>query len=156
MHQLHTAAPLARACCLALVVASLGCGRDQTDARTDAAPGASASAVRVTDVELGRSVGADRRISDATVDFRPGDTIYASVVTDGSAQNATLLARWTFEDGQVVDETTRTIAPSGTTVTEFHISRPSGWPSGRYTLRVLLDGTEVESKEFEVRAPAAN
>ena len=154
MYRLHTATPIVRAGCLVVALAFLGCNRDQqTDNRTGTAGGTveDAQALRVTEVDLGRRVGADNRVTEETDDFQPGDTIYASVVTSGTAQSATLTARWTFEDGQVVDESTRTISPTGTAVTEFHISKPSGWPAGEYTLRVLLDGREVQSKDFEVK-----
>ena len=63
------------------------------------------------------------RVNDnaATDEFRRTDTIYVSVDTEGTAVGAALLARWTYEDGQVVDETTQTISPSGPAITEFHI-----------------------------------
>jgi hypothetical protein len=107
-------------------------------------------ALRVSDVELGRSVDASNRISDdgGTDDFRPNDTIYASVATDGGA-GGTLVARWSFEDGQVVDETTRS-HQAGPQITEFHISKPDGLPTGSYKLEILLDGRVVETEEFEV------
>jgi hypothetical protein len=69
--------------------------------------------VRVTDVTLGRAIGGDRAVTDATGTFGPNDTIYASVATMGTAERVTLRARWTFEDGQVVDESSQTIAPRG-------------------------------------------
>ena len=132
----------------------LGACQDRAqDARTGTASGDVASPVRVADVELGRAIGADKRVTEDTDDFTPTDTIYASVVTEGSAREARLTARWVFQDGQTVNESTQTIAPSGTTVTEFHISRPGGWPVGTYTLRVSLDGREVETEEFEVKRP---
>jgi hypothetical protein len=109
------------------------------------------TAVRVTDVTLGRSVGEDKAITDRTDTFRASDTIYASVATDGSANSATLRARWTFEDGQVVDESTRTIAPNNRERTEFHIAKPTGWPAGKYKLEVFLDNQPAETKNFEVR-----
>src|SRR5688572_3640965 len=88
--------------CLALVVLAAACNRD----RDASAPGTTTGTapVRVTDVTLGRAIGGDKAITDRTETFRPNDTIYASVATDGSASSATLRARWTFEDGQVVDE----------------------------------------------------
>jgi hypothetical protein len=109
------------------------------------------TAVRVTDVTLGRSVGEDKAIADRTETFRPSDTIYASIATDGSANSATLRARWTFEDGQVVDESTRTIAPNNRERTEFHIAKSTGWPPGKYKLEVFLDNQPAETKNFEVR-----
>lgn len=109
-----------------------------------------AGEVAISTVELGRRVGPDNRVSDATTRFSPRDTIYASVVTTGSAPNATVDARWTYEGQQVVKEDSRSIAPSGTEVTEFHISKPSGWPKGKYQVTVSVGGS-TQSKDFEVR-----
>jgi hypothetical protein len=111
---------------------------------------ATAGEVKVSNLDVGRRVGADRRVTDKTDTFSPRDTIYASVVTDGAAPNATVTARWTYQDGQVVKEDSRTIAPNGTEATEFHISKPSGWPTGKYKLTVSV-GTSTQSKDFEVK-----
>ena len=81
----------------------------------------------------------------------PSDTIYASVASDGAAESVTLTARWTFEDGQVIDETQQTIAPAGPAASEFHVSKPDGWPAGRYQVEILADGRSVGTKQFEVR-----
>ena len=118
-----------------------------------ASEAAAGDALRVTEVELGRSIGADGRVNDDddTDEFRPSDTIYASVDTEGTATGATLTARWTYEDGQVVDETSQTISPTGATVTEFHISKPDGFPTGSYKVEISLNGQVVESSDFEVK-----
>ncbi len=50
-----------------------------------------------------------------------------------------------------MDESTRTIAPNGRAVTEFHIAKPDGWPLGNYQVEVFLDGKSVETKKFEVK-----
>jgi hypothetical protein len=107
--------------------------------------------VRVTDVTLGRAVGGDRSVTDRTETFNPNDTIYASIATDGTADSVTLRVRWTFEDGQLVDESSRTISPRGREHTEFHISKPDGWPTGRYRLEVFVNEQAAETKEFRVR-----
>lgn len=134
--------------CLALLMMSAACNRGGADNTGTA----SNTALRVTDVTLGRAVGGDKAITDRTETFQPNDTIYASVATEGSASSATLRAQWTFEDGQVVDESTRTIASNNRERTEFHISKPNGWPAGKYKLEVFLDDRSVETKNFEVRA----
>jgi uncharacterized protein YfaS (alpha-2-macroglobulin family) len=72
------------------------------------------------------------------------------VKTDGSGINTPVKARWTFEDGQLVDETTQSISPNGETRTEFHISKPEGWPKGKYKVEVFVDGQPAGSKEFNV------
>ena len=85
-------------------------------------------------------------------DFAPADTIHAVVKHEGAATDVRITARWTFQDGQVVDERTETVSPSGTgaAYTHFMISKPGGWPVGDYTLTILVNGQEVESEDFEV------
>jgi hypothetical protein len=106
--------------------------------------------LKVTDVEVGRAVGADRKISDKTDSFKPTDTIYVSVATEGSSPGAKLAAHWTFKDGQLVKHDETSIAPTGTAATEFHIVKPSGWPVGDYKVEVMLDGAPAGSKSFKV------
>lgn len=106
------------------------------------------AAVTVTSLELGNAVGADNRVSAPMSTFATGDTVHASVVTDGSG--GTVATRWTFEDGQVV-HTEDKIVPAGNQVTDFMITNPSGWPPGTYTLEVSVDGQVVDTREFEVR-----
>ena len=107
--------------------------------------------VKVTDIDVGRSVTADKTIAEKTDSFRPADTFYVSVKTDGSGPSATLTARWTYEDGQVVDESRQNITPTGSaTVTEFHMSKPDGWPAGGYKVEVLLNGISAGTREFKV------
>ena len=116
--------------CLALLVIAAGCGK-KTD--TGGTVGTSGTTVRVTDVSLGRAIGSDKAI------------------TDGTASTATVRARWTFEDGQTVNESSRTIAPAGRERTEFHIAKPGGWPAGKYKLEVFLNDQSAETKTFEVK-----
>jgi hypothetical protein len=111
------------------------------------------SDVSITDVDLGSAIGTDKRVmnDDDTDEFRPSDTIYAVVSTEGAASGATLMARWTYEDGQPVDESTQSITPNGPAVTEFHISKPDGLPVGKYHVEIFLNGDSKEKKDFEVK-----
>ena len=107
--------------------------------------------VRVSQIDMGRSLNADKTISDTSNSFKANDTIYASIATVGTAPTAALKARWTYQDGQVVNESTQTIAPTGDARTEFHISKPDGWPTGKYKLEVFLNGSSAATKDFEVQ-----
>ncbi|HJR59204.1 MAG TPA: hypothetical protein VJ813_07400 [Vicinamibacterales bacterium] len=149
---LHQSRRVSLSLCLASVLLMTACQSKSADSTPGTTGTAGTAALRVSDVTLGRAIGTDKSISDRTETFRPGDTIYASVATDGSAPNATLRAVWTFEDGQVVDQSTHTIAPNNRERTEFHISKPDGWPVGKYKLEVFLNDRSVETKNFEVRA----
>jgi hypothetical protein len=133
--------------CVAVVLITVGCRRDSQPGTA----GTSGAAVTVTDVTLGRAIGPDKAITDKTDDFKPADTIYASIATDGTAKSTSLRARWTYQDGQVVDDSTRAIAPNNKERTEFHIAKPDGWPAGNYQVEVFVDGRSVETKKFEVK-----
>ena len=128
----------------------LAAGLGTACTRPEAAPPATKDAVRVTDVDLGLRVGPDKRVTDRTDSFSPSETIYVSVRTVGTVPSATIKARWTFQDGQVVQESSQTIAPTGTAVTEFHVSNRAGWPKGSYQVEVFLNGSSVETESFKV------
>ena len=106
----------------------------------------------VTSIDLGKAIGSDKKITEPTTTFAPNDTIYASVSTDGAAPTATIKAKWTFGDaGQLVKEEDISIAPSGPEATEFHISKPDGWPVGKYKVEIFVDGTSAGTRDFEVK-----
>ena len=132
-------------------VAGTGACAKKTADTTSAPPATATASVSVTDVDLGRAIGADKRVTDKTTDFKPTDTIYAVVMTSGTSSNANLKARWTYQDGQVVNESDQSIAPTGDAATEFHISKPDGWPKGKYKVEILLDGASARTKDFEVK-----
>ena len=139
---------------LAVTLAVFACGRSETSAPPPVsapAPSAAPETARVSAIDLGNAIGTDKRVTAPAASFAPGDTIYASISTEGSAPSLTLSARWTYEDGQLVSESSETIAPTGPATTEFHISKPDGFPPGRYTLVVTANGAPVDSREFEVR-----
>ena len=115
------------------------------------APAPAPVGVTVKGIQLGNAVGADKNVTAPMVSFGTKDTIYAAVSTDGTAPSATLAAKWTYQDGQTVNEATQTIAPNGPTVTEFHISKPDGWPTGSYTVAITLDGKPAGTSTFEVK-----
>ena len=149
----HTTPRAALLVAALLLAGTSACGKK--DAGGDAASGTAAgtttaNSIDVTDVKLGKAVDINRRVTDETDNFKPADMIYASVLTSGTATSANVQARWTFEDGQLVDSATQVIAPTGAAATEFHIMKPGGWPKGKYKLTVLVNGTEAKSKEFKV------
>jgi hypothetical protein len=145
----------------ALGFAWLACGsgeRRESQAPTPTTPPVAAPAptdeateFSVEEVELGRELGDDKRVSSPATSFAPTDTIYAAVESKGAAPAVVLTARWTYEDGQLVSESTETIAPNGPAVTEFHIAKPDGWPAGKYKVQIIADGRQAAEREFEVR-----
>lgn len=144
------------ALCLTVSLFATACQKSGTQtSSTSGTEGTSTSQgqsqVQVSRIDLGSSVGNDNVVTQTKDAFAPNETVYASIVTSGTAASAELKTRFTFQDGQVVDESTRTIAPSGQAVTEFHISKPDGFPVGKYRVEVFVNGTPAATKEFQVK-----
>lgn len=110
----------------------------------------------VSDLQLGTSVGADNRVGTPMTSFGTKDTLYASVTT---AANATgkLGARWSYlgKDGMAapteVDTQTKDLTGGSATTHEFHVSKPDGWPAGKYRVEITQDGNVVQTRDFDVR-----
>ena len=108
--------------------------------------------LRVSDIQVGKGVGSDKKIGDQTTSFGVRDTMYVSVITDGAAKDAKLSTKWTYNGKQVVNESSQTISPTGgTTATEFHVDKKSAWPKGKYTVEVMLNGASAGTKDLEVK-----
>jgi len=145
--------------CVAVPIAVSACKRAETPpppppaaapAPTPVPPPAPAP-FRVGSVDVGNAIGADKRVTVPSTTLAPGDTIYASVASTGAAPSVTLVARWTYGEGQLVSEQNQLIVPTGPASSEFHISKPDGWPVGTYKVEILANGTSVASKGFEVK-----
>ncbi|HMG00874.1 MAG TPA: hypothetical protein VK560_06490 [Gemmatimonadaceae bacterium] len=107
--------------------------------------------LRVSDIQVGKALGSDNKIGDQTTSFAVRDTMYASVITEGAAKDAKIAAKWMF-NGKLVSEDSQTISPTGgTTATEFHISKKTAWPKGKYTVDVSLNGVSAGTKDLEVK-----
>jgi hypothetical protein len=137
---------------LALALPMGACSKKADETATTQTTPAPATSVSVTGVDLGKSVGSDNRVTEPAATFSPKDVIYATVLTSGSAPNTVIRATWLYQDGQVVSQSERTIAPNGAAATEFHIEKPDGLPPGKYRVQVSIDGNPVQEKEFEVTA----
>lgn len=114
---------------------------------TEPAPAPAPAALSVTTVDLGTAVGADNRVTAPMTTFARRDTIHASVASDGAAGNLT--AKWSMGD-KIVDTQDKAV-PAGPQVTEFSVSKPDGWPVGKYKLEISSNGTVVQTREFEVK-----
>ena len=145
---------LIRVAALALLVTSVACKKKDA-AVADTSPAATTpipepAALRVSGIETGKGLNADKTVKDDAHDFGVRDTIYVSVKTEG-AGSGTLGAKFTFQDGQTVEETSQSIAPTGDAYSEFHIQKPTAWPKGDYKVEITLNGTSAGTKDFTVK-----
>ena len=150
MHRHFTAARLLP---LAFTLAIFACKKQETvpvDTGTAVAPVPAPVALRVSGVETGKGLNADKTINNDMHDFGVRDTIYASVKTEG-AGSGKLAAKWTYQDGKTVSESTQDITTTGDAQHEFHITKASAWPKGDYKVEIMLDGVSAGSKDFTVK-----
>ena len=118
-----------------------------------------AATASVTGVDLGNAVGADMRVAAPMGTFAPKDTIHAAVMTATSDPAASVAgklgAKWTYlnADGSSmpVHEESKDLTFAGDGVTDFQISKPDGWPTGKYKVEITLDGNVVQTRDFEVK-----
>jgi hypothetical protein len=121
--------------CLVMVFAGLaGCG----------------SSLRVTDIQLGRSLNPDRTVGGHTISFRPDETIYLSVFTAGVG-SGTIMVRWMYR-GRVLDEPSKKVSYTDVAATDFSLKSVAGFPPGEYSAEVFLDGQSAGTRTFRVDA----
>jgi hypothetical protein len=104
--------------------------------------------LQVTTIQLGRALNPDKTVSGHTTRFKPTDTIYAAVLTDGSGSGK-VKVRWLYR-GRVVSEPEQEVSYQGPAATEFHIQNSGGFPPGEYTVEFFLDGKSIASRAFRV------
>ena len=134
---------------------ALGACSKKNDAAVDTTaiaptPPPAPAALHVTGVETGKGINADKTVKDDAHDFGVRDTIYVSVKTEG-AGSGTLAAKFTFKDGQTVNESSQNISPTADANHEFHVSKKTAWPKGDYKVLITLNGDSVGVKDFTVK-----
>jgi len=108
------------------------------------------SHLRVSDIQLGRSLNADNSIANPTTSFGPRDTINMSVSTAGVG-SGTISVRWLY-GGRVVEEATKKVSYRDLAATDFSLKSVAGFPPGEYSVEVFLDGQSVGTRAFRVDA----
>ncbi len=147
----------------ALVLTLNACGKKEDAPKPQVAPAPMSvpapapppvvAGVAVGTITLGKAIDTGKKVSQAADSFATKDTIYASVDTTGSG-TATLKAKWTFRKGSqetLVKEDKQTITPTGPATSEFHISKPDGWPVGDYQVELFVDDKPANKKTFTVK-----
>ena len=128
---ISTLARLAGAVALAVVLAGCGAGN-----------------LTVTTIQTGKSLNSDNSVGALTTTFTPSDTIYVSVLTEGSG-SATIGAKFSHL-GRVVAEPEKKVSYRGAAATEFHLDYPGGSPTGEYDIEVFFNGQSAGMRKVRV------
>ena len=104
--------------------------------------------LRVTSIQLGRSLNADGTVAGHTTTFGPGDDVYVSVLTAG-AGSGTIRVRWTYR-GRPLAEPSKQVSYRDIAATDFRLESAGGFPLGEYMVEAFLNGQPAGTREFRV------
>ena len=119
--------------CLALAATLAGCG---------------VGTLKVTNIQTGRSLNSDNSVGTLATTFKPSDTIYVAVLTDGSG-SATIGVKFSHL-GRVVAEPEKKVSYRGAAATELHLDYAGGIPAGEYDIEVFFEGQSAGMRKVTV------
>ncbi len=99
-------------------------------------------------IQTGRSLNSDKSVGALTTTFKPNDTIYVAVLTEGSG-SATIGVKFLFQ-GRVISEPEKKVSYRGAAATEFHIEYSGGFPTGEYDIEVVFNGQPAGMRKVRV------
>lgn len=140
---------------LALVACDQGTTRRNADAANadESSRAIEAPAPSVRTIELGKSAGPSLRVTSATSTFATTDTMFLAVIVANPDSDSRLTARWSSEDGSVIDSSGQNVARdmgTSSSVTQFRVMHDKAWPVGKYTVDVWMNGVLAGTKMFTV------
>lgn len=104
--------------------------------------------LKVTNIQTGRSLNSDNSVGTLGTTFKPSDTIYVAVLTDGTGR-ATIGAKFSHL-GRVVSEPQKKVSYRGAAATEFHLDYAGGLPTGEYDIEVFFEGQSAGMRKVKV------
>jgi hypothetical protein len=104
--------------------------------------------LKVVTLQVGRSLNSDNSVAAITSRFKPDDTIYAAVISEGRGAGE-LQVRW-LSSGRVITEETKRVRYTDRAATEFHIDFAGGFRPGQYRVEFFLDGQQIGTRDFTV------
>jgi hypothetical protein len=140
--------------CAASVAALAACGGSTGNSADHTAMADTAAAkpveLKVSNVMIGKRIGAGKHVTEPTFQFAPADTVYVSVGTSGSTGADHLTAAWRSQTGEVVQQSSEPI-PAGGQNAAFQWSQPKGMKPGTYKVVVFLGNDSADTKVFVVK-----
>ena len=99
-------------------------------------------------IQVGKSLNSDNSVGTLSTTFKPTDTIYVAVLTDGSG-SATIGAKFSHL-GRVVSEPEKKVSYRGAAATELHLDYAGGIPAGEYDIEVFFNGQPAGMRKVRV------
>lgn len=123
-----------RVACLLLALAAAACRPSEP--------------LNVVAIQTGKSLNTDHSVGTHATSFRPKDTMYVSVLSNGRGAG-TITVKWSFA-GRVVHEATKKVSYNDQAATDFRFQAADDFPIGDYAIEVILDGKSLETRRVKV------
>ena len=104
--------------------------------------------LKVSTIQLGKTLNSDNSVGTHATSFRPKDTMYVSVLSNGRGAG-TITVKWSFA-GRVVHEATKKVAYNDQAATDFRFQAADDFPIGDYAIEVIVDGKTLETRRVKV------
>ena len=104
--------------------------------------------IEVSTIQIGRSLNVDQSVASQTTTFKPNETVYVSALNSARG-DGTIQVRW-YMGSQLLSEREKRVSFNGAGATEFNISSATGFPIGDYSVEVIVNGTPVGTRKFNV------
>jgi len=104
--------------------------------------------LKVTTIQLGKTLNPDNSVGTFTTAFTPRDTVYVSVLT-GASGRGTIGTTWYYGSTKV-NEMKKDVSYHGGAATEFRFHNTAGLPPGSYRVEVFLDGKTQGERTFRI------
>ena len=104
--------------------------------------------LNVVGIQTGKSLNTDHSIGTHAATFRPNDTMYVSVLSNGRGKG-TITVKWTL-GGQVLQTLTKKVSYNDQAATDFRFQAADGFPVGDYSIDVIVDGKTIETRRVKV------
>ena len=104
--------------------------------------------LNIVAVQTGKTLNTDHSVGTHAISFRPTDTMYVSVLTNGRGAG-TITVKWSLY-GRVIHEVTREVSYNDQAATDFRFAAADDFPVGDYTIDVIVDGKPFETRRIKV------
>lgn len=104
--------------------------------------------LNVVGVQTGKSLNSDHSVGRHAISFRPDDTMYVSVLTNGRGAG-TIQVKWMLR-GRELHQVTKKVSYNGQAATDFRFAAADGFPVGDYTVEVFVDGKPFVTRRIKV------
>jgi hypothetical protein len=104
--------------------------------------------LKIVGIQTGKTLNSDHSVGKHAISFRPEDTMYVSVLSDGRGKG-TITVKWSLY-GRALHEVTKKVAYNDKAATDFKFQAADGFPVGDYTIDVIVDGKTFETRRVKV------